>query len=270
MSEKVKAKIAALLNMRVEKGATEDEAATAMRMAAALAAKYGIDLNTAVAPGTSKPKMGAKFQSEKMTMTQVYVVMAAAQLFGVKAYIFNQGRRGFELVGREELVEATEETVFWLFRQIEAIYKQHLPKGLSKRARAEFRNTFKPACAYRIHERAVETMKNYDNLASASGHNALVVVDYYKKLEEEIRNFNRERWALTPEQKQAAEDRKARQEAWRRENPEAARALDREQKKWARQAARRKGPRDRNMPVGSGTNAGYAAGDHVKLRKEVE
>jgi hypothetical protein len=45
--------------------------------------------------------------------------------------------------------------------------------------------------------------------------------------------------------------------------------LERERKKAERAAARRKGPREKSIPWGVGSSAGLAAGDRVKLRREI-
>jgi hypothetical protein len=100
----------------------------------------------------------------------------------------------------------------------------------------------------------------------------LVVQGYFDQLKKE----NQAYFLPTPEQQARYDEadrlRKEREEARRNaltplERQAEDKALAREQAK----AAKRKGPRlrSRSLPVGNGTNAGFAAGDSVKLRQEV-
>lgn len=256
---------------------SEEETDTAMRMAAALAAKHGIDLNTLRTADTPKAKVMHKRNRTEMTFQQIYAAHAAATLMGVRFYVYDEGRRGFEFVGRDDLIEMAEQLMFFLMRQVEEIYKSSLPKGLSKRDRAEFRRTFKPACALRAKKRAEEVMRelktNERTAQAATGHNALVVAGYYDTLKSEIDEYENERYKPSPEAVAREMERKAREAAWREANPEAAARADaqaaKDQAAWAKRQAKLKGRREREMPQGSGTRAGYDAGVHVKLNKEV-
>lgn len=204
--------------------------------------------------------------------------LTAGELFGIQCNVYDLGKNGIMFVGREELIELAEETMFWLFRQVEQLYKTALPKGLSKTARNEFRKTFKAACAERTLQRVREYIRdiqyNQARAQAEAGHNALVVKGHFNTLKDEIDAYWDERFKLTPEQgaRRKAQDERIRK--WREENPEEAARMDKEEerrrKAEERRAAKRKGPRVRQLPRGSGTNAGWAAGDHVKLRKEVE
>jgi hypothetical protein len=68
----------------------------------------------------------------------------------------------------------------YLVSEVERLYKINLPRGMSKIDRANFRSTFKYACARRIAARAwaiMETLRNDDAKAiAATGSRALVVV----------------------------------------------------------------------------------------------
>lgn len=266
-------KLASLLRMTEANGCTEDEAETAMRLAAGIAAKHGIDLNDCRPVGSAKIKITKKTEYKEMPFHQAFCARAAAALHGVECVLYDEGKHGFQFVGREDNIELATQTMFWLFRQIEEIYKQHLPKGLSKTERAEFRRTFKPACARRVYQRAydiVRKMQQDDVFAqAATGSNALVVQGYFATLADEINEYYNEKLKPTPEQVERARKHAEQDRIWREANPEAAKRYDveraREDKKWAK----RKGPRARTMPTGSGTDAGYTAGDRVKLRKDV-
>lgn len=273
---KGKAKLAKLLNMTVENGCSEDEQESAMRMAAGLAAKIGISLDSVTPAGATETQRKAirKAINQEFKIHQTLAAQAAAELYGCEVYAYNQGKGGLFFIGREENVALTEQTMFWLMRQVELLYKQSLPKGMTQSARAEYRRTFKAACAHRVYQRAVSLMRDMKNnersAQEATGQNALVVQGYFKQLEEE----NRAYFLPTPEQKarydQMAKEREEREEARRAaltlaERQREDKALARERAK----ASRRKGPRGRSLPTGNGTNAGFAAGDRVKLRGEI-
>lgn len=270
----IKEKIAKLLNMTTANGATEDEAETALRLASGMAAKHGIDLAACAPAGAPRPKIATKQRNEELKPHQAYAAMAAAALYGVECNVYSLGAGGIMFVGREELIELAEQTMFWLFRQIEDLYKQALPKGLSKTARSEFRKTFKAACAVRVHQRAnalvLDMMRNNASAQSATGQNALVVSGYFQSLHKEIREFWDDHFRLTPEEEAQAKAAIEALAAWRKANPKLAAKMDKEAAREMRKRMNRKGPRQRQVPTGSGTQAGYSAGDRVKLREEVQ
>lgn len=184
--EKVKAKIRALLNKKVENGCTEDEQEAAERMAAGWMAKHGIEKDQFDEGQPSKAKRG-KFHSQEYTTHQIQLALAAGFLFGCT--VLKGAKLGLEFIGRDENIEMAEETFFFLLSQVEKLYKQALPKGLSKSERAEYRRSFKNACAIRVVNRAkklVEDLKNAEATAQAlTGSTALVVKGYFEKLEAE-------------------------------------------------------------------------------------
>lgn len=280
---KLREKLKKLMNMTVENGCTEDEQESAMRMAAGLAARAGIESELESLRTTgSQPATGKAIKKtvrQEFKIHQVLAAQAAAELYGCDLFLYDKGRGGLLFVGREENVESAETTMFWLMRQVELLYKQNLPRGLTQSARAEYRKTFKAACAHRVWDRArdlmMEMRSNERAAQAATGQNALVVQGYFKQLHLE----NQAAWDLTPEQKAAAEARSRRyeEEEERRRNAltpyereQEDREKERERKKRERQAAKRKGPRPRTIPVGNGTAAGRMAGDSVRLRTEIK
>jgi hypothetical protein len=277
---KAKAKITKLLNMTVANGATEDEQETAMSMAAAIATRLGIDLEAQrqSEPTAAERRATRKAFNQEWKIHQVLAFKAAGELYGCELYTYSHGKGGLFFIGREENIELAEQTAFWLMRQVELLYKQNLPRGLSQSVRAQYRKTFKAACAHRVYERAILLMRemrfNQAKAQEATGQNALVVQGYF----EQLRKENAAYFELTPEQKARAEEAKRlrdEREAARRaaltpaEREAEDRELERQRKKDERAAARRKGPRPRRLPTGIGTSAGLAAGDRVQLRKEV-
>lgn len=278
---KAKAKINKLLNMTVENGCSEDEQETAMAMAAGIATRLGIDLEAARQREATPAQRKAvrKGFNQEFKIHQVLAFQAAGQLYGCEVYTYSGGKGGCFFIGREENVELAEQTAFWLMRQVELLYKEHLPRGLSQSVRAEYRKTFKAACAHRVYERAVSLMYKMrrDNEAaqSATGQNALVVQGYFDQLKQENQDF----WKPSAEAQARIDQRRkeyeqaeeVRRNALTPAEREAEdRVKQREAKKAARAAAKRKGPRPRTLPTGIGSSAGFAAGDRVKLRREVQ
>lgn len=277
--EVIRERIRKLLNMTVERGCTEDEADTAMRMASGLAAKIGIELDELRPAGSPKPKITQKSQYKKMKVYEAYCAHAAAILYGVQCVAPNFGKHGFWFTGRESNIELAEQTMLWLVRQVDLLYKEALPKGLTQKARSEFRASFKDACASRVYIRAQdmrhEMETNEQAAQEATGKNALVVSGYFKTLRSEIEEYHQSKYEPTPEQKKQREEQAARFEQWKKDNPEEWARMQKEeqrqQKKWERQQARRKGTlRARQPKRGSGTSAGFQAGERVKLRKEID
>lgn len=270
---KLREKMKKLLNMTVENGCTEDEQESAMRMAAGLAARAGIESELEAmknAPaGTAAPRRAIKTKrvSQEFKIHQILAAQAAAELYGVRLYTYGNGKHGLEFLGREENCEMAEQTMFWLMRQVELLYKQNLPRGLTQRDRAEYRKTFKAACAHRVFIRArdlmVDMMRNEQSAQAATGQNALVVQGYFKTLHTEIDEY----FHGTPEERAAR--RKKEEDRRNALTPAERAAEDREMDRYAKQAAKRKGPRPRTLPVGNGTAAGRVAGDTVKLRTEI-
>jgi hypothetical protein len=277
---KAKAKIAKLMNMTVENGCSEDEQETAMSMAAAIATRLGIELSSiqAATGGTTKRKATKKAFNQAWKIHQVLAFQAAGELYGCELYTYNHGKSGCYFIGREENIELAEQTAFWLMRQVELLYKQSLPRGMTQAARAEYRRTFKAACAYRVNERAIKLMRemqfNNEVAQKTTGSTALVVQDYFKTLRQEIADYYKPtpeeeaRWEQQRlERQRREEERRAALTPYEREQED--KALEAQRKKDARAAARRKGPRPRRLPMGSGSSAGFAAGDSVQLRKEI-
>ena len=270
---KLREKMKKLLNMTVENGCTEDEQESAMRMAAGLAARAGIESeleamkNAPTGASTPKRTIKTKRVSQEFKIHQILAAQAAAELYGVRLYTYGRGKHGIEFLGREENCEMAEQTMFWLMRQVELLYKQNLPKGLTQSARAEYRKTFKAACAHRVFERARNLMwdmkMNERSAQAATGQNALVVQGYFKTLETEINEY-----FFGTAEEQAAR-RKKEEDRRNALTPAERAAEDRELERAMKRASKRKGPRPRTLPVGNGTAAGRVAGDTVKLRTEI-
>lgn len=225
----IKDRIRKLLNLANNKGATEAEATSAMEMASALMLKHNIQVD----PETDElkttrgnPVLGGYDEPWHITCSST-----AALLYSCLNVVHDRGTNGYSFVGRPENVEMAGETMLFLIDQVEILYKQYLPKGLSKVDRAEFRRTFKQACAMRVYNRAWDIMEQFKNndakALEYTGSKALVVVESIKQQLDEAREF------LT------------------RDMPEVKTLVQRPKK------------------YGSGTLAGIDAGEHVELNRKV-
>jgi hypothetical protein len=292
MLDKIKKRITALLSKTVANGCTEDEAHAAMMCAAGLMAQHGIDAD-AVRPAGTRATIKEKANYSLMKPYEALCAEAAALLYGVECHAPNFGKHGFHYVGREENVEAAEELYMWLVQQIESLYKQALPKGLSVKARSEFRTTFKGACGERIKERAQQVRRDMvrdERVAQQiTSHNALVVQGHFQTLYQEIRDHysdidkrrEAERQLRDKERLEYRQQKLAAMSEEERVELLAAEDLDRQRrekqvaqdlKRWERNWSRRNPdaqPRQRSIKRGSGTDAGRRAGDQVKLSKEL-
>lgn len=275
--KKAKDRLSKLINMTVENGCSEDEAENAMRMAAGLAARIGISLDEVRPAGETKPKVKERWKSVRMKVYESFCAKAAAELYGVECIAPNYGKEGYWFTGREENIDLAEQTMLYLVRQVEQLYKQALPKGLTQRDRAQFRASFKDACGERIFERAVRLIRRMQTeeaaAKEATGRNALVVAGHFKRLHSEIADHNHEKYVAGPKRRV-----KERREAKLASMTEIERVqfLEQEQKKKeaqekaAKKMKPRKGRRGRQPKRGSGTRAGWDAGDRVQLRKGLE
>jgi hypothetical protein len=186
MREKIRAMLA---KAKPGSGATEEEAASAMAMAMTLMAKFGIQVS--LEEGEDQHSTwGGPTERNNYMMWHNECAGAAAVIYSCRHFIWTTDKGyQFEFVGRPDNIEAAKMTFLWLTDQVEALYKEALPPGLSKSTRAELRRTFKYACAIRIRGRAwkmMESLRNDDTLAiAATGSTALVIVKHDDALKAE-------------------------------------------------------------------------------------
>lgn len=200
MSEdRIRDKVRALLaKTKPGSGCTEEEAATAMSLAMAMMQRHGINVSLDDDAEASAPGWGPKTERENYMKWHLELAGAASLLYSCKHFIWTcEDGYKFQFVGRPDNTDAAHTTFLWLVEQVEALYKEHLPPGLSKALRAELRRTFKYACALRIRGRAwqlLERMVTDDKLAIAStGSTALVVKTHHEQLHNEADNLIKER-----------------------------------------------------------------------------
>lgn len=177
--EGIKDKITKLLRLVADKGATEAEAMQAAQMASALMMKYGVEV-ALTEDGEEATIRGDWFGAGEYDKKWHIIIAHTVQYLYFVRFVVRRSSGEFQFVGRPDVVDAAEMTFKWLCEQVERNYKTFLPRGLSKATRAEYRRTFKEACATRMRYRAwqiLEAMRNDDALAiEATGSKALVVM----------------------------------------------------------------------------------------------
>lgn len=142
----IHSKIAHLLEL-ANRNPSEEEAANAMDMARKLMMKYNIDqrdLGTVSSVG----------YGETHTLDRDYFKLlggAVKIMTGVSMVTFNDGT--FKMAGTNVNVQIAHKLLMFLAEQVESLYRTYLPKGMSKRDRANYRKDFKRACAARIQDR---------------------------------------------------------------------------------------------------------------------
>lgn len=176
-------KIRKLLAM-AEGQANENESAQAMKLASALMMKHGIDQSDIRDP--DKVIEGSWFDVDHQW--QRLCASASGELYGTVPF-YSHNRKTFRYAGRPENVDASQDTLAFILLQVDQLYKHHLPKGMSKQERAEYRRTFKLSCAMRVLRRAQDIVKeqcSVDGDNTPSGSTALVIVAHREQLEAEV------------------------------------------------------------------------------------
>lgn len=158
-------------------GATENEAMTAAAFASALMLKHNVEVqldgddDEGAIHGEKQPGYDEPWHMQ--------CASGAGFLYYCRPLIWRRSGN-IKFVGRRDNIDACNDTLRMFAGEVERLYKLSLPKGMSKVERANFRATFKMACAMRIAARCwaiMETLRNDDAKAiAATGSKALVVV----------------------------------------------------------------------------------------------
>lgn len=191
--EGIRKKIRALLARAAPgSGATEEEAASSMNLASMLMTRHGIEMSLEEAQ--EDPTGYGDFVPGEFVKWHLFVAEAVGFLYYCRPCWQSFGKKKcVRFVGKPDNVDAASYTFIWLTDQVEALYKQALPRGLSKDVRAELRRTFKLACAARIRGRAwrlAQTLAKDDAVSLPStGSTALVVKTHQEKLFGEADEF---------------------------------------------------------------------------------
>lgn len=159
-------------------GATEAEAMTAAQMASMLMLKHNIDVQLDD-DAEDQTAVNGKINWGYDEIWHRQCGSAAGFLYSCKPLIYARNG-GINFIGRPDNIEACEMTLKFFVAEVERLYKLNLPKGMSKLERANYRSTFKMACAMRIAARCwaiMESLRQDDAKAiAATGSKALVVV----------------------------------------------------------------------------------------------
>ena len=176
--EKIRDKIRKLLKLARDKGASENEAASAMAMASRLMLQHNIEHVGDEEEETRAVRgnwMGIRRDDKWERMT----ASAVATLFNCRSVTNGLGDHSF--AGKPSNIDACQDTFVWVCEQIEELYKEGLKTfktrmgGLDKMARSDFRKTFKEACALRVWRRIGEIIAA--NRGQIPSHRVLVVID---------------------------------------------------------------------------------------------
>lgn len=185
MTDNIREKIKKLLALANDKGASENEAAVALEFATKLMMQHGIE-QSELKDMKAEVLKGDLLNFDKRWHENIG--RTASKLYGVKPLFYGHD---FRFCGRADNIDAASQTAVFIAEQIEELYKAHLPRGMSKGERAEYRRDFKFACSMRVYARAcdiVENLETKDNVV-AQGCTALVVVEHRKQLEIEVDDF---------------------------------------------------------------------------------
>lgn len=172
----VKDKIRKLLAMAEAAGGNENEMKNAMAMASDLMMRHGVEREQ-LGDVTPKARRGEVIDADYVWYHDLAV--AAGLLCGCKTiHWYPRAYSKVRFVGRPENIEGAQDIYTFLILQLEMFYKAALPKGMSKLERAEYRKTFKHACALRIRNRAQTII---DAQPKETG-TALMVIDHRNML----------------------------------------------------------------------------------------
>lgn len=179
-----------------ERGGTEEEAANAANMAAALALKYGIDLAAVQTAGMTAPR-GFKYSTifeDKGGFEQWLINLAGGIVAQHGGKIFYQTAPGltlYQAILRDELAPLVSMTMDYLVKAVLRLNTEAVRgRNLDKEGRAAFRKAFRLGCSARIRQRLMQRlaeMMTQDSVAKTStGSTALVIVNHIEKERQEL------------------------------------------------------------------------------------
>lgn len=187
-------KIRKLLALANDKRGNENEAARALELATALMMRYGVT-HTDLDVDDKRVAQGNFIDAQDAQWT-AWLAEGAGKLYGCRPLYWRRRKKGDDegiaFVGRSLNVQASEATYAFLVRQVDDVYRLHLPRGLAKSERAQYRRTFKEACALRVLGRILEiiaNLKTEEGAQEATGCTALVVINHRDELDKEVEDF---------------------------------------------------------------------------------
>lgn len=159
---------------------SEEEAATAAAMARKLMLKHNIDERDLGHKSSVEYSGGGKLDRDYWQL----LMSGIQELIPVKGLMFNRGEQ-YRWAGTKLNAQVADQLMDFWARQVEHQYKVHLPPGMSKSERAQYRRDFKRSCALRIVYRAQE-LKAAQNADKSTGTSLMVI---QSELEREIEDF---------------------------------------------------------------------------------
>lgn len=169
--DKIKERIAKLLRLARDAGATSSEAENALSKARAMMLEHGLAEADTV---EAELKIITSDLYDQDSKWKIIVACAVAKLMGVVN--LTRGEQCY-FVGRQDLIDAAGLTYGYVCEQIEAKYKLALAElgkhgTLDKRTRGELRKTFKQAAAQAILNKVWQITAQ-----QVSSERALVIID---------------------------------------------------------------------------------------------
>lgn len=178
--DKIKERIAKLLRLARDAGATSAEAENALAKARAMMLEHGLAEEDTV---EAQLKIITGDLYDQDSKWKIIAASAVAKLMGVVH--LTRGERCY-FVGRQDLVDAAGLTYTYVLEQIEAKYKLALKAlgqhgKLDSKSRGELRKTFKQAAAQAVLNKVWDITRQ-----QVSSERALVIIDQAKAAAEEF------------------------------------------------------------------------------------
>jgi hypothetical protein len=171
-------KIANLLEL-ANNNPSEEEAAQAASMARKLMLKYNIDERSLGRRSSVDYNAGGAVDRDYWRL----LMSGIANIIPVRPILF--GNKNFKWAGTSVNAQIADQMLTFWAQQVEHLYKQHLPPGMSKSDRAKYRTDFKRNCAVTITQRARDLRKQ-QALDKGEGTELVVI---QSALEKDVEEF---------------------------------------------------------------------------------
>lgn len=172
-----------LLALSRDSGATESEASAAAAKAAGLMMAHNISERDVERSG-SRVTRGDTLRGDAYRR---WLRWSSAVLMNVG--VLQVSEDSFVFVGRAENVCGAQDTFDMLVAAVERLYKLGLPTGMTQRQRAEWRRSWKDACARRVYSRACGVVAERRLGLPSVGASGALVVQMESTLRGEVDEF---------------------------------------------------------------------------------
>lgn len=172
MAKTIQEKIRALLDMASRDTTNEHERGQALAAAQRLIDVHGLEAEQTADILVNDWTIGVVDRPWKM------ILGSCLHLIMPIRFIVRGDITGHVFVGKPDMIEVAEMMLVHLINEVERLYKRDLPKNMTKSERAEWRKTYKSACAHRVGLRLREIaahnkLYQYEN----NTPNALAIID---------------------------------------------------------------------------------------------